>query len=109
MRNTLFAALLLLSLTGFSQKYHLFIGTYTTGDSKGIYVYQFDAATGAAKPVSTVMTENPSYLALAPGGKFLYAVNETNGSKPGGVSTFAFDKKKGQLQFLGKQASGGDD
>jgi 6-phosphogluconolactonase len=109
MRYLLFASLLLFSLSGFTQKYYLFIGTYTTGDSKGIYVYQFDAATGTAAPVSNIFTENPSYLALAPGGNQLYSVNETDGTKPGGVSAFSFDKTTGQLQFLDKQASGGDD
>lgn len=109
MRSPLLAILLILSLSGFAQKYYLFAGTYTSGNSKGIYVYQFDAATGDIKPVSTIAAENPSYLALAPKGDFLYAVNETDGAKPGGVSAFAFDKKTGQLQFLNKKASGGDD
>ncbi len=114
MRFPYLIALLLLSLTGFSQQYYLFVGTYTEGsfknaDSKGIYVFRFDAATGDITPVSSVATENPSYLAVAPGGRFLYSVNETDGAKPGGVSAFAFDKKTGQLSFLGKQASGGDD
>jgi 6-phosphogluconolactonase len=109
MRPILLAFILLLSLSGISQKYYLFIGTYTKGDSKGIYVYRFDAATGEAKPVSTTATDNPSYLALASGGKFLYAVNETDGARPGSVSAFSFDKATGQLQFLDKQASGGDD
>lgn len=114
MRLPLLLSILLLSLSGFAQKYYLFIGTYTegplsNGPSKGIYVYQFDAATGEANPVSTIATDNPSYLALAPGGKYLYSVNETDGAKPGGVSAFAFDKTTGQLKFLDKQASGGDD
>jgi 6-phosphogluconolactonase len=111
MRLLLIATVLLLSLSGFAQKYYLFIGTYTNNGSKskGIYVYRFDAATGEASPVSTLATDNPSYLALAPGGKFLYAVNETDGKVPGGVSAFSFDKTNGQLKFLDKQASGGDD
>jgi len=99
----------LLSFSGFAQKYYLFIGTYTQKDSKGIYVYRFDAANGDVKPVGTAATDNPSYLALAPGGKFLYAVNETDGARPGGVSAFAFDKTTGQLRFLNQQKSGGDD
>lgn len=114
MRLLLLNLVLLLSLSGQAQHFYLFIGTYTLGGknmpngSKGIYVYDFDAATGDMKPVSTAATENPSYLALAPGGDFLYATNETGGDKPGGVSAFAFDKKTGQLQFLDRQASGGD-
>jgi 6-phosphogluconolactonase len=114
MRSTYLIAMLLLSQTGFSQQYYLFIGTYTEGEfkaagSKGIYVYRFDAATGDATPVSTIATKNPSYLAIAPGGKFVYSVNETNGAAPGGVSAFSFDKQTGQLSFLNRQASGGDD
>ncbi|HTI11924.1 MAG TPA: lactonase family protein [Puia sp.] len=114
MRLSLLGSLLLLSLCGSAQKYYLFIGTYTqgglsSGPSKGIYVYQFDEATGDATPVSTIMTDNPSYLALAADGKYLYAVNETDGAKPGSVSAFSFDKTNGQLTFLDKQASGGDD
>lgn len=111
MRLFLIAAVLLSALSGFAQKYYLFIGTYTNNDSKskGIYVYRFDAATGEASPVSTLATENPSYLALAPRGNFLYAVNETDGKVPGTVSAFSFDKTSGQLKFLDKQPSGGDD
>jgi 6-phosphogluconolactonase len=110
MRLILLLSLALCSLSGFAQKFYLFAGTYTKGTaSKGIYVFQFDAATGDAKPVSTVATVNPSYLALAPGNKFLYAVNETNGKDSGAVSAFAFDKNSGQLRFLGQQTSGGDD
>jgi 6-phosphogluconolactonase len=114
MRFIFFTAFLLFSLTGFSQQFYLFVGTYTEGsfkndDSKGIYVYKFDGATGDLSPVSTAAADNPSYLAIAPGGKFLYAVNETDGAKPGGVSAFSFDKKTGQLKFINKQPSIGDD
>ena len=113
MRSTFLAAFLLLSLAGFSQQYYLFVGTYTegsfkNGESKGIYVYKFNGATGDVTPVSTQMTDNPSYLALAPGGKFLYAVGETGGANPGSVSAFSFDKKTGQLTFINKQSSAGD-
>lgn len=114
MRFIYLLSLLFLALPGFSQQYYLFVGTYTEGSfrngaSKGIYVYRFDAATGALTPVSSIATDNPSYLALSRDGKFLYSVNETDGAKPGGVSAFSFDKSTGKLTFLNKQASGGDD
>lgn len=110
MRFLLLLSILLLSLSGIAQKSYLFVGTYTEkNDSKGIYVYQFDNATGDARPVSSVFTENPSYLAIAPGGNFVYSVNETHGDKPGGVSAFSFDGKSGKLKFIDKQESGGDD
>lgn len=114
MRLTYLLSLLLLSLTGFSQQSYLFVGSYTegsfkNGESKGIYVYRFDAGTGDLTPVSSIATDNPSYLALSKDGKYLYAVNETDGAKPGGVSAFSFDKKTGKLTFINKQPSGGDD
>jgi 6-phosphogluconolactonase len=109
MRLITFFAALLISLSCFAQDYYLFIGTYTSGKSKGIYVYDFNAATGNARPVSVIESKNPSYLAIAPGGKFVYAVNENGGDKQGDVSAFSFDKKTGQLQFINKQQSGGAD
>lgn len=114
MRLKFLVFFLFLSLSGFTQQYYLFVGTYTEGSpasqgSKGIYVYRFDAATGDATPASTAMTDNPSYLTIAAGGRFVYSVNETHGAEPGGVSAFTFDKATGKLSFIDKQASGGAD
>jgi 6-phosphogluconolactonase len=114
MRYTFLFFLLLSGISGYTQQFYLFVGTYTEGSfqngaSKGIYVYRFNAATGDMTAVGSVATDNPSYLALSPDGNFLYAVNETDGAKPGGVSAFSFDKQTGKLTFLDKQASGGDD
>lgn len=102
---------LLLSSSVMAQHYYLFVGTYTNNNgSKGIYVYDFDAATGKASPVSsTENVVNPSFLTIAPGGKYVYAVNETNGNRPGQVSAFSFDAAKGQLTYINQQPSGGDD
>ncbi len=58
----------------------LFVGTYTPHPegSKGIYQMRLDARTGTlSAPNLAIETDNPSFLALAPGGKFLYAVDET--------------------------------
>jgi 6-phosphogluconolactonase len=102
--------LLLCLQTLSAQNYHLLIGTYTSTGSKGIYVYNFNAKTGNAKWVSnTDSVVNPSYITLSHNGKFVYAVNETNGADPGKVSAFSFNNKKGTLKFLNTQLSGGDD
>ena len=101
-------ALLITSLS-FSQDYFLFTGTYTNGESKGIYIYKFNGKTGAITLRSiTTGVENPSYLAISANGKFVYAVNENGGEKPGEVSSFAFDRSKGELKFLNKQKTSGD-
>ena len=92
-----------------AQDYFLFIGTYTSKGSKGIYVYRFNSQTGKAEYISsTDSIANPSYLATSENGKYLYAVNETGGQEPGSVSAFAFDAATGRLNFLNKQFSGGD-
>lgn len=93
-----------------AQDYYLFVGTYTTGKSKGIYVYKFDSHNGEVQWVSnTDSSTNPSYLALSPDGKYVYAVNETGREQAGKVSAYAFDKQTGSLSFINQQLSGGDD
>jgi 6-phosphogluconolactonase len=89
----------------------VYIGTYTGAKSKGIYVSRFDSATGQLTgPELAVATPSPSFLALHPGGKFLYAAGENTrlGGKPlGAVSAFSRDAKTGQLTLLNHQSSGG--
>lgn len=89
----------------------VFIGTYTGGESKGIYVSRLDLKTGKLSPAELAAeTVNPSFLAIHPARKFLYAVGEIsdfNGGKAGAVSAFALDAKSGKLAALNQQASGG--
>lgn len=95
--------------------YDLLIGTYTaSGKSRGIYVYRFDSATGQASPVSSVETVNPSYLVVARDNRHVYAVNELPGdngpaTERGGISAFAFDPQAGQLTFIDRVSSEGND
>jgi 6-phosphogluconolactonase len=97
---------LLLSTMIFAQDKYLFVGTYTGKNSEGIYVYKF-SQDGKMQKVSSVMTENPSYLALSPNKKFLYSVNE-NGKDKGGVSAFSFDEGSGKLTYINSQLTRGD-
>jgi 6-phosphogluconolactonase len=94
-------------------EYLVYIGTYTGPKSQGIYAYRFDAATGRLTSLGLVAaTVNPSFLAVHPSGRFLYAVNETSdydGRKSGSVSSFAVDRQTGKLTFLNKVSSRGAD
>jgi len=93
----------------FSQKqpgYHVLIGTYTNGKSKGIQVYSFDSKTGKMAFEKEVPISNPSYLCLSPDNKKVYAVSEDNG-KDGTVSAFTFDATTGELKLLNTKPSGG--
>jgi len=91
----------------------VYVGTYTRGGSRGIDRFEMDTTTGAAtEPVLAGEAENPSFLALHPNGRVLYAVNEIGnfrGTTTGAVSAFAIDAASGRLGLLGQQASGGAD
>src|SRR5438105_15101490 len=53
---------------------HVYVGTYTQRDSKGIYQFDFDLATGrATAPTLVAETPNPSFLAVSPDRQFLVA------------------------------------
>ena len=87
----------------------MLVGTYTSGSSKGIYVYRFNSATGDFDSVSMICTPNPSFLDISPDEKYVYAVHEiAQGGNGGEVAAFSFNKKNGQLSFINQQLSGGD-
>ena len=92
-------------------KYLVYIGTYTEKGSKGIYACRFDPATDRLTSVGlAVETVDPSFLAIDPSGRFLYAVNETSqyeGRTSGAVSAFAIAPGTGKLTLLNEVASGG--
>ena len=109
MRIYLLAAFLLFKIGLSAQTSYLFIGTYTSGTSKGIYVYRFNSLTGKADSVGTAEAiANPSYLAIGPNQNTLYAVSETEKSVPGSVYAYEIERLTGKLKFLNKQVSGGD-
>ncbi len=89
----------------------LYVGTYTYGKSEGIYVYRMDLSSGALKFASVAKgVVNPSFLAVAPNNRFLYAVSEVSrfADKQGGaVSAFRIDSKTGELTHLNQQPSAG--
>ncbi|MGD1021211.1 MAG: lactonase family protein [Candidatus Sulfotelmatobacter sp.] len=96
-------------------KYFVYVGTYTQegSTSKGIYGYRFDPDGAKLTPVGlAAQTINPSFLAVHPNHKFLYAVNEVGnyeGKKSGAVSVFSIDRTTGKLTLLNEVASGGAD
>ncbi|MCU1263637.1 MAG: hypothetical protein JWO80_6522 [Bryobacterales bacterium] len=91
--------------------YLVYVGTYTRQGSKGIYAYRFSPGNGKLSPLGLVAeTENPSFLATGPSGRFLYAVNEIGnyeGKNAGSVSAFSLDSSTGSLIFLNKVTTRG--
>src|SRR2546423_4857896 len=93
----------------------LYVGTYTSGQSEGIYTYGMNMDTGELRRIGSTKAVNPSFLALRVGygiQRYLYAVNEVNdfaGQSSGALSAFALDSRKGSLNLLNQQASMGAD
>jgi len=88
-----------------------YIGTYTTGESKGIYIYSLDTSSGALEEVGkTTGIENPTFLAIHPGRCYLYSVSEVRdyrGRHSGAVAAYSIDRRSGRLTHLNRQPSQG--
>jgi 6-phosphogluconolactonase len=95
------------------KNYLLYVGTYTKGESKGIYVFRYSSASGETMPLGLAAeTVNPSFLTIDSHGKFLYAVNEVSdhkGAASGAVTAFSIDHTSGKLSRLNEIASRGAD
>ena len=92
-----------------TKNYLAFVGTYTTKTaSKGIYVFHYDANSGKLTPIGLAAeTPDPSWVAIHPNGKFLYAVNEAG--KNSMVSAFSLEAKSGKLTLLNQLPALGED
>src|SRR5215469_10113161 len=102
----------------FAASERAYIGTYTAepgaiqsqNHGEGIYLVSLDTTTGAlSRPKLVAKTMSPSWIALSPDVKALYAGNEVsdfNGTKTGSVSAFAIDRSTGDLRLLNAVSSG---
>ena len=87
--------------------YLAYFGSYTRGDSEGIQVYRFDAGSGKMTPLGlAAKITNPSFVAIHPNHRYLYAVTEAGQGK-GAVSAFEIDKESGKLKPLNQVSSQG--
>ncbi len=83
----------------------MYVGTYTGKGSKGIHLYRFDAANGGLQALGLAAElGNPTFLAIHPQKRHLYAVGEARG---GSVNAFAIAPGTGELTFLNRQSSRG--
>ncbi len=92
-------------------KMRVYLGTYTGKNSQGIYLSTLDLATGKlSTPELASELTSPSFLAIHPSGKYVYAVGEIadfQGKKAGAVSALAVDAASGKLKLINQQPSGG--
>lgn len=85
------------------ENYRVYVGNYANKKERGIDRSELDGKGAMAAPKLAVETKDPSFLAIHPSRKFLYAVNEGQAS----VSAFSIDAASGDLTFLNSQSSGG--
>jgi 6-phosphogluconolactonase len=99
-----------------SKSFFLYIGSFigsTPGGhpdgklpSKGIYMARFNAETGAlSAPVLVAEIANPTFLAISPNHRFLYAITESD--PEAFVSSYAIDQHTGELRILNRLPTGG--
>jgi 6-phosphogluconolactonase len=94
------------------REFTLYVGTYTSGNSEGIYGYRMDGVSGALRRFNAFKSVNPSFLTIDRSKRYVYAVNEVPdyaGKPGGGVSAFAIDAATGNLRLLNEQATQGAD
>ncbi|MGD1071943.1 MAG: lactonase family protein [Bryobacteraceae bacterium] len=96
-----------------SSETFVYIGTYTRTHGKGIYTLRFNPATGKLTELTLAAEiSSPSFLAVHPNKKFLYAESEHEGEDVAGknnsVSAFVIDPKTGALTFLNKVSTRGE-
>jgi 6-phosphogluconolactonase len=95
---------------GFSRSILAYVGSYTP-NGQGIYLFSLDLWSGALTQIKVASTvPSPSWIAIHPNGKYLYAVNEIsnfNGTTSGSVSAFSINRTTGDLTFLNVVSSQG--
>ena len=89
-----------------TQGFDLYFGTYTNGSpSEGIYHSTLDAKTGKlSTPELVYKTSKPSFIAIHPNGKHLYAVTEGD---PGKINAFVINPETKKLKLINSSLSGG--
>lgn len=94
-----------------------YIGSYTRpaeggsgNDTDGISVFAVDPVSGALTLQQVAPQVNPSWVALDPRQRFLYAAIETDdyeGEPSGGMAAYAVNPEDGALTYINEQSSGG--
>jgi 6-phosphogluconolactonase len=110
MKKILFFTFLLLSHQLFAQfnQFYLFVGTFTTGKSEGIYVYEFNTKSGDFKYRSVFKgLTDPSFLAISPDKKFVYSAGE-NSPQEATIHALSFNQSLATLSLVNTQVTNGE-
>ena len=93
----LFALLFFSAVAASAGQELVFVGS----GKKDIEAFRFDPATGALSSLGQAAAlAHPSFLAIAPNRRFLYAISEGGRPEDSSVSAFAIDRTSGKLSLL---------
>ncbi len=99
-----FLAFIFILFSSQAQNIRLYVGTYTQGDSEGIYQLEFNTENGSlSNKQLAINIDNPSFLAYSPNKQYLYSVNQ---SEDGFASSYKINKD-GSLSLLTRVSSYG--
>jgi len=90
----------------------VYIGTKTRppGNSKGIYLYRLDAASGAlAEQGLAAQIDDPGWQVITRDGKFLYTCATSDNHRTSIAAAYRIDRQTGALSLLNQQATKGQD
>jgi len=90
----------------------LWVGTFTSEGAEGIYLCSFEPSTGIISQERVFKAvDNPNFLCKSPDGNYLYVVSRApTAIDPSGGSVMAYRiNSAGNLEFLNKQSSHGND
>ncbi len=89
----------------------VYVGTYTSGESEGIYVFEMDPGTGRwTEKGLAAEIDSPTFVATHPDRNLLYSVGrsvDADGNRIGTINAFSIDPDSGKLTLLNRQPSGG--
>ncbi|MDX5584812.1 MAG: lactonase family protein [Aureibaculum sp.] len=89
-----------------NKTYSFFVGTYTDGDSQGIYKYSLQKDGKLSLNGLAAISDNPSFLTKSTDSKYLIAVNEiSNKDTVGSAESFLIQSDT--LKLINRSSSGG--
>lgn len=86
----------------------VYVGSYAKESEQGIHHFKLDVASGALTAAGGASgVGNPSFVAVSPDKKFLYAIGESGGKKGGAVASFSINESTGALTKVSDGSSVG--
>jgi 6-phosphogluconolactonase len=96
---------LMMTASAWGADWIVYVGAYTNSDNKGIHAYRFNDSSGKLADIGLAAeSSNPSFLAVSPNQRYLYAANE---NAKGAISAFSIGAN-GALNLLNMVSSKGD-